>query len=492
MFFHPALELPLVRLSALLERAELGVTKLLQDTAWIAHERIRRDTELRAALARIDAPPFVGPPRSFFALSEHITQRDLLVAMLAAETDVYREMLFAGAPPNPDGYRELVDLARVQFANTMGSKAFDSVDNSVAFDRPLELPWSARHALDARCGHDEPLTMDVLVRALDARVWMTLAEYVPDYIEGLVTAEEAAAWLVRPYQERLLPAFGSIYVDMYGKLEALHNVLLNSPTVWITGAMGSGRNALAFAWMARMAYRDPRDGPLQGLRRGITTHGLGSAPDSDAFGPAHGMGLDAVVHLMVCPDDGRRSGPAVTRIGDTTLTGGSGALEKLTPVDLRAILQATTMRPEAARMLIVSNAEERAVVCNAVPEAATIPTIEVPPPVDTDQLLLWISKIPSVRLPGGTLPHVSTMIGGFAAATELERRERSVEIIERALVRGRVPFGEGAERLGEVLRRVRRGRPLRFLDEQCVERFLGTEERLHALVAFALRWDALT
>ncbi len=492
MFFHPALDLPLVRLSALLERADSSATKLLEDSAFIAHERIRRDAELRKALTQLDAPPFVGPSRSFYALSEHITQRDLLLAMLASETNVYREMLFAGAPPNPDGYVELADLARVQYANRMDSRARSDFDVSAAFERTLELPWSARHALDWRTGHDEPLTVDSLVCALDARAWTTLAEYVPDYLEGLVTAEEAAAWLVRPYQERLLPTFGSIYVDLHGNMEALHNVLLESPTAWITGAKESGRNALASAWMTRMAYRDAHEGPLKGLRRGIARHGLGSAPEDDAFGPAHGIGLDPSVHLLVCPDDGHRRGPATTRIGEATLTGGSGALEKLTPNDLQAILQAIAIRPEAARMLIVSTPEERAVVCNAVPELTAIPVIEIPPIADVDQLLLWVSKIPSVRLPGGTLPHVSTMVAAFVAATEAERRERSVEAIERALSRGRVSFGDGAERVGEVLTRVRRGRSLRYLDNECVERFLGSEERLHALAALVARWDALT
>ena len=306
-----------------------------------------------------------------------------------------------------------------------------------------------------------------------------------------MTAEEAAAWLVRPYQERLLPAFGALYVDLHGQWEALHQAMLHSPVVWLQGAVGSGRHALASAWLARMAYGDGRDGPLQGLRRGVAWHGLGSGPEPDAFGPAYQIGLDATVHLLVRPDDGRPHGPATTRIGETTLTGGSGALEKLTPTDLRAILHAMGARPEAARLLIISTADERALVCNAVPEAASISVMHVPPAQDVDLLALWISKLPSVRLPGAALPNASNMLTAFAAATDAERRARSVEVVEQALLRGRVSWHDGAERLHEVLGRVRRGRTLRFLDKQSVERFLGSEERLHALAALALRWDAL-
>ncbi len=492
MFLHPALDLPLVRLSALLERATPDAARLLEGVALVAQVRIRRDTELRYALTQLETPPFVGPARSFYALSEHITQRDLLIALLAFPNDEYREMLFAGAPPNPDGYQELLLRAQVHYANALESKARDDFPMSDAFQRTLDLPWSASHALDWISGHDEPLTVDSLICALEPRAWITLAEFVPDYLEGLVTAEEAAAWLVRPYQERLLPRFGSMYVDVHGKLDILHNALLDSPITWIVGAEGSGRYALASAWITRMMYRRAHEGPLRGLRLGVAWHGLGSGPEDDAFGPAHGIGMEAGVHVLVCPDDGSRRGPATTRIGGATLTGGSGALEKLTPNDLRAILQATKMRPDAARMLIISTADERAVVCNAVPEMATVPVIEVSPPGEKDQLLLWLSKLPAVRLPGGALPHVSTMVAGFAAATEAERQERSVEVIERALLRGRVSMGDWAERIGDALVRIRRGRSLRPLDVKAVERFLGSEERLHALAALAPRWDVLT
>ncbi|HRI63817.1 MAG TPA: hypothetical protein PK156_06250 [Polyangium sp.] len=492
MFIHPALNLPLVRLSALLERANPSVTKLLEDTAVIAHQRIRRDSELRQAVTQLDTPPFGSPPRSIYSLPEHVTQRDLLIAMLASDEHIYREMLYAGVPPNPDGYQEPVAHARLQYSSMMEMKTHPGFDLSAAFERTLELPWSARHALDWSAGNDTPLTVDSLVNALEPRAWMALAEYVPDYVEGLVTAAEAAAWLVRPYQERLAPAFGSIYIDLHGQMESLRRLLLNSPTVWLTGTIGSGRNALASAWMAEQSYQSSREGSLKGIRSGLAWHGLGSAPDNDALGPAHGIGLDAIIHLMVCPDDGSRHGPATTRVGEVNLTGGSGALEKLTPTELLAILQTTMVRPNAARALLVSSSEERAIICNVVPEAAKISVIDVPPLTEVDQLLLWLAKIPSVRLPGGALAHVSTMVDAFAAAPEAERRERSVKTIDRALLRGRVSMGDGAERITDALARVRRGRALRTLDVQSVQRFLGSEERLHGLAAFAPQWDALT
>lgn len=483
MFLHPALDLPLIQVASLLPRADPRASALLTDAARLARDRITRDAHLRDALVELDAPPFIGSPRSTYATPQQVTQSDLLLAFLGSEDAATRALPFAGATPDPDALQELVSRARARCA-----RAEPAVSGGL--DQTLELPWSARHALDALAGNDAPIGVESLLGALEPRAWLALGQFTQDYVEGLWTAEEAAERLRGPYLERRLPALGELYVDRHRGVEALDRALRDAGMAWITGHAGSGRGALASAWIARLAYRlGPPE--LEGMRPGIAWHGLGSGPEPDAFGPAHGIGLDPVVHVLIRPDDGSRRGPARARAGEATLTGGAGALEKLTPAELRAILEAIARRPDVARALIVCTSEEREKVCRAVPEAAAMPVVEVPPIADADRLLLWVAAIPHVRLPGGALPHVSTMVAGFAAATEGERAERSPEAIERALARGRVSMGDGAELVLQALVGARRGRALRPREQPAVERFLGSEERLHAVAAFEQRWTRL-
>jgi hypothetical protein len=264
--FHPLLGKPSLRIDDLVDRCDAEARATLVLATAFAQRRIAIQTRLDALAAGLQRAPWAEPLISWRDPSRGVTATDLMRALIARHPEQIMEATFAR------GEIDASFAAAVDQCRALAGATGDDAPARLEIDPTWARRWGSID--DAKS-----IDRDALLGCLSESCYRQLARFRRDFVDGLVTEQEAlSALLDRLAHAGVRCAFIAplppAYWDRHRGLAALDELLVRSPGAVIVGAAGSGRHALIEAWGRRLR----REGPTVLRRHGFNIdnfHGCG-------------------------------------------------------------------------------------------------------------------------------------------------------------------------------------------------------------------------